>query len=195
MKKRILFILPLLLFSVFTPVYGDDYQDGLDAYNQKDYKAAYEKWGPLAEQGNAHAQSNIGLMFDNGQGVTQDFKEASKWYRLAAEKGQADAQTNLGVMYGKGHGVIQDYKEAVKWYRLAAEQGHVIAQSNLGLMYARGHGVTQDYVQAHKWFNIAGLKGKENDFRDREIAEMRMTLDQIAEAQRLASEWMEKYGN
>lgn len=195
MKKLILWIMPFLLLPIASSIYADEYQDGWEAYNRKDYKVAFEKWKPLAEQGNTQAQSNVGLMLDNGQGITQDYKEAVKWYRLAAEKGQADAQTNLGGMYAKGQGITQDDKEAVKWYHLAAEQGQVNAQFNLGLMYARGQGVTLDYVQAHKWFNIAGLNGKKNDFRDREIAETRMTLDEIAEAQKLASEWMEKHRN
>ena len=157
-KKLILLVLPLLLFPVSTPVYADDFQDGFDAYNRKDYKVAFEKWMPLAEQGDAYAQSNLGLMYANGQGVTQDDKEAVKWYRLSAEQGNALAQLKLGVMYDKGQGVIQDY------------------------------------VEAHKWFNIAGANGNELGRKNRDIIEKRMTLDQIAEAQKLAREWMEKHG-
>ena len=44
---------------------------------------------------------NLGFMYDNGRGVTQDYAEALKWYRLAAELGLADAQTWLGLMYAK----------------------------------------------------------------------------------------------
>ena len=64
---------------------------------------------PLAEAGYDVAQFNLGVMYDNGQGVLQDYKEAVKWYRLAAEQGYADAQYNLGVMYDNGEGVPQDY--------------------------------------------------------------------------------------
>ena len=193
MKKLIHLILPFLLFPLFTPAYADDYQDGLDAYGRKDYKTAIEKWKPLAEQGNSHAQSNLGLMYDNGQGVTPDYKEAAKWYRMSAEQGQANAQSNLGLMYYHGQGVTQDYKEALKWYRLAAEQGHADAQNNLGTMYAKGQGVTQDIVKAHMWFHLAGVNGNKDAGRNRAVAEKQMTPDQIAEAQRLAKEWMEKY--
>ena len=42
-----------------------------------------------AEQGNAAAQYNLGVMYDNGEGVPQDYAEAAKWYRLAAEQGEA----------------------------------------------------------------------------------------------------------
>ena len=85
-----------------------------------------------AEQGDADAQFNLGVMYADGEGVPQDYQEAVKWYRLAAEQGYADAQANLGARYDTGRGVSQDYQEAVKWYRLAAEQGYTFAQFNLG---------------------------------------------------------------
>ena len=112
-----------------------------------------------AEQGNANAQFNLGLIYDNGRGVPQDFAEAAKWYRLAAEQGQADAQCNLGVMYSEGQGVAQDYAEAVKWYRQAAEQGQAGAQFNLGGSYREGEGVPQDYAEAVKWYRLAAEQG------------------------------------
>ena len=82
----------------------------------------------------------------------------------------------------------QDYAEAVKWYRKAAEQNDATAQYNLGLMYANGRGVPQDYVMAYKWINLAAT-------RQEKAAEIRgnlaglMTAEQIAEAQRLSSEF------
>ena len=100
-KHLILIILPLIL--VVTPVYADDYQEGVDAYKKKDYKTAFEKWKPLAEKGHASAQQKLGELYS-----TQDHKEAVKWYRLAAEQGHAKAQHNLGSMYRTGKGVPQD---------------------------------------------------------------------------------------
>ena len=102
------------------------------------------------------------------------------------------AQNNLGANYYHGHGVKQDYKKAVKWFRLAAEQGFFLAQNNLGLMYATGQGITQDMVQAHKWFNLAAINGHPQAARNRGTAETNMTPSQIAKAQKLAKEWMEK---
>jgi TPR repeat protein len=81
----------------------------------------------------------------------------------------------------------------VKWYRKAAEQGAAKAQNNLGGMYGNGKGVPQDYVQAHKWYDIAGANGYELGTSNRDIAAQRMTPAQIAEAQKLAKEWMEKH--
>ena len=68
------------------------------------------------------------------------------------------------------------------------------AQCNLGVMYYNGEGVPQDYVQAHMWFNLAASKGDENGRKNRDIVAKKMTPTQIAEAQRLAREWLEKHG-
>ena len=108
----------LFLFSGSSVVFGDDFQDGVDAYERKDYKTAYKLWLPLAEQGDAKAQYNLGQMYYEGQGVPQDNKEAVKWYRLSAEQGHRSAQYNLGVMYVKGQGVPQDYVLAHMWWNI-----------------------------------------------------------------------------
>ena len=91
-----------------------DFQKGLDAAQRGDYNTALKEWTSLAEQGDAKAQFNLGIMYERGQGVLQDYKTAVKWYALSAEQGDALAQYNLGVIYDKGQGVLQDYKTAVK---------------------------------------------------------------------------------
>jgi len=121
------------------------------ADNVPDFKKTLQ----AAEQGFAAAQYNLGVMYDNGQGVRQDDAQAEQWYRKAAEQGNAGAQLNLGVMYGKGHRVRQDYVQAVQWFRKAAEQGDAKAQLNLGVMYDNGQGVRQNYKIAKEWFGKA----------------------------------------
>ena len=112
-----------------------------------------------AEQGNAYAQSNLGVMYENGQGAPQDYATYVTWYIKAVEQGDADAQYNLGFMYENGQGVPQDYATAVKWYTKAAEQGDAVAQFNLGFMYDNGQGVPQDYATAVKWYTKAAEQG------------------------------------
>ena len=73
-----------------------------------------------ANAGDAIAQYNLGVAYDNGQSVPQDYVEAVAWYRKAADQGDPDAQYNLGVMHDTGQGVPQDYVEAHKWHNLAA---------------------------------------------------------------------------
>ena len=130
---------------------------GATAYSQGDYDAALRAWRPLAEQGNAGAQLNLGFMYDNG------------------------------------YGVPRDYVEAIKWYRRAAEQGNDRAQYNLGLMYDAGTGVPQDYIQAHMWYSIAGMTGESVPLSYRDYVAREMTPAELAEAQKLKNEWLEKH--
>jgi len=96
------------------------FDEGMAAHERGDYATALREWSPLAEQGHAGAQNNLGFMYRNGQGVPQDYAEALQWYRKAAEQGHAEAQNNLGFMYEDGQGVPQDYAHAHMWYNLAA---------------------------------------------------------------------------
>jgi uncharacterized protein len=155
--KHIALILALLI--IVPTLARADLDDGFRAYQRGDYATALREWRPLADQGEAAAQYNLGLMYANGKGVGEDDAEAAKWYRRAADQGHAAAQNNLGVMYANGKGVRQDYAEAAKWYRRAADQGHAAAQYNLGVMYDKGQGVRQDYAEAVKWYRLAADQG------------------------------------
>lgn len=112
----------ILLVSLSAPAWAD-LEEGVAAYERGDYATAYREFLPLAEQGYARAQHNLGVMYHNGEGVPQDYAEAVRWYRKAAEQGLAEGQWSLGFMYDSGEGVPQDYGEAAWWYRKAAEQG------------------------------------------------------------------------
>jgi hypothetical protein len=71
-----------------------------------------------AEQGLPVAQTNLGVLYEEGRGVPHDYVLAATWYRKAAEQGNAEAQADLGFAYGKGHGVPQDYAEEYFWLDL-----------------------------------------------------------------------------
>ena len=147
-----------------------------------------------AEAGDAMAQNNLGIAYHIGKGVPQDDKQALVWYTKAAEQGYAIAQNNLGVLYRDGKGVPQDDKQALFWFTKAAEQGEEMAQYNLGMMYSNGEGVLQDYVQAHKWLSLSAANGDERQpIKARDQIVNKMTLEQIAEAKRLAREWMKAH--
>jgi len=181
-----------LFMGTATGAWAQDFDKGLAAARAGDFGTALKEWRPLAEQGYALAQFNLGLMYYNGQGVLQDYKEAAKWYRLAAEQGQASAQYSLGLMHFKGQGVPENYKEAAKWYRKSAEQGFADAQTHLGLLYLLGRGVIQDNIQAHMWTNLAASNGNKLAFNGRDIAAKRMTAEDISKAQQLARECVAK---
>jgi TPR repeat protein len=120
----------------------------------------FQQYRKAAEQGEAEAQFQLGLMYERGTEVTKDEQQALKWIRKAAEQGLADAQNQLGIMYYKS--VTLDDKEAIKWFRKSAEQGLAQAQFYLGMMYRLGEGVTQDEQQALEWFRKAAAQGEES---------------------------------
>ena len=138
--------------NVFTEAY--------QAAKSGDYETAFRLWKPLADKGNANAQYNIGVMYDEtGYGVIQDYREAIRYYTLAANQGHVIAQYNLGWHYYSGEGVSQSHKEAATWFTKSAEQGYMDAQSEFGSMYYQGDGVSQDYKKALKWLTLAAKQG------------------------------------
>ncbi len=86
----------VLLFSAGVS-WSADYQKGFAAYQSGDYATALREWTPLAEQGVAAAQYNLGVMYRKGQGVPQDDKTAVKWYRLAAKQGLSDWRSGTSI--------------------------------------------------------------------------------------------------
>jgi len=122
-----------------------------------------------------------------------DFAVALKKLQPIAEQGNADAQLRLGLMYREGKGVAQDDKQAVAWLSKSAEQGQVEAQENLAFSFAKGQGVERDWVQADKWFGIAAASGKESAIENQKVVEVHMQPENIAEANKLAQEWLAKH--
>ena len=164
----------------------------------QNYAEAAAWFRKAADQGNALAQYHLGLMYARREGVAEDHAQAAVWWRKAAEQGNVEAQAALGVMYELGQGVAQDHAQAVTWVRKAADQGYAPAQGFLGEMYRDGLGVPQDYVRAQMWLNLAASRSdnatRQMAVKARDDVAAKMTPAQIAEAQRMASEWMRAHG-
>ena len=131
--KRLILVLALLWPVTLLA----DPHVGVDAFNRGDFATAYREWLPLAEQGLARAQHNLGALYENGWGVPRDYLEAVRWYRLAAGQGDAIAQANLGSMYGNGWGVQKNYVLSYMWNSIAAAQGHKKAAKRLEIIEKR----------------------------------------------------------
>nr|WP_249145447.1 tetratricopeptide repeat protein [Bradyrhizobium diazoefficiens] len=108
-----------LLLVAAAPAQAQSLRQGLTAFNRQDYVAASRSLIPLAERGNATAQTHLGFLFETGRGVPQNYTEAAMWYRRAAEQGDSRAQYSLGLLYDRGQGVPQDIIEASKWLNLS----------------------------------------------------------------------------
>ncbi len=155
-----------------------------------DYQQAAAWYRKAAEQGHTDAQTNLGFLYEMGNGVAQDYKQAVEWYRNAAEQGNAGAQAHLGLLYHEGRGLPQDYKQAVEWYRKAAEQGSAVAQFNLGGLYESGYGVPQDYEEAYFWMNLANAEFSDPSVaRSRDEVARNLTPQQITAVQKRVREW------
>ena len=155
-----------LVFVLALPVWAQEAQSKPQRDVAELYQAAVagdsqalQQLRTLATGGDAAAQYNLGLIYEEGSGVPRDYAEAVRWYRKAADQGLANAQYNLGYIYAGGQGVPQDYAEAMRWYRLAAGQGLASAEYNLGYLYANGQGVPQSYIDAAHWFREAAEQG------------------------------------
>lgn len=145
---RSIYVILAVFFGTAGVGHGADFDKGIAAFDKGDYAGALVQWEPLAKKGDADAQFNVGLLYEQGKGVPVDgstkamdyeiaaenYVTAMKWYTLAAAQGHVFAQTNLGAMYDRGAGVLENDKIAVQWYTLAAKQGFAVAQSNLGAM-------------------------------------------------------------
>ena len=127
---RHLTIILAFLMTLSAPVASQDFDKGLAAYSAGDYATVLQEWTPLAEAGGVDAQYNLGIMYDNGEGVPQDYKEAVKWFKLAAEQGHDGVQSNLGAMYAKGQGVLQDHSIAHMWFNIGAANGNELGGTN-----------------------------------------------------------------
>ena len=118
----------------------------------------------------------------------QSTLQAQDW--IAANQGDIDAQFKIGMMFANGEGRPKDDIQALEWFSKAAEQGNANAQYKLGLLFATGEGLPKNNLLAYAWLNVASTVMENGDARKaREKIEKEMTPEQIAEAQRLSSNW------
>jgi len=163
MSQRLVRAILIALFTLhflLGPAYSGALEDARAAYLSGDFATAYKNFHVLADQGSAVAQSNLGVMYGSGEGVSQSFSEALKWFQKAADQGDAAAQYNLGLMYRDGKGVPRNFVLAYMWFELAASQ-----------------------------FPASKYENRQSAYRARDFVAFKMTTGQIAKAQKLAQEW------
>lgn len=112
-----------------------------------------------ANQGDAEAQFQLAVIYQNGRLIQQDQQQAREWLLKAAQQGHVKAMFNLGVTYGDGLGVPVDDAEAFKWYQAAANEGDPRAHFNLGSFYIAGRGTPIDGPKANEHWFEAALRG------------------------------------
>jgi TPR repeat protein len=90
----------------------------------------------LKSAGCCGALRGIGLLYEYGDGTTQDFKKALKYYETSASHKNIAAYYNIGLLYYYGEGVDQNHKTALFWFTKVAvadidpQQLHVFVEEN-----------------------------------------------------------------
>ena len=184
----------LFMILLATPqAQAGPFEDGMEAYRNKDYASARIHWLPLAEGGHTQAMNNVGLMYKNGIGVHKDQKKAYKLFKQSAEQGFSLAQYNLAGMYQKGTGVKKNRKEAVRWMRIAANT-FSRAQYKLAFWNLKGFGMKKDPVNAMKWYLIVQnkVKGRLLDKVSKDIDKLKGSLSpqEMAKAEAAAEAYV-----
>jgi uncharacterized protein len=107
-----------------------------------------------ANKGIAKSQYTLGMMYAEGQGVSQDKNKALKWYGQMVQQDASRVQT---ILYKFANNNIP---QELKFLTNDAENGITEAQLTLYMLYAHGQIVPQDDGKARKWLQLAGEKEK-----------------------------------
>ena len=91
MKLKLKHAVAAMILSFANPVVAGPLEDANAAIKRRDYATAVRLIRPLAEQGNANAQYDLGTFYDNGLGVPQDKVRAYMWFSLSAAQGREGA--------------------------------------------------------------------------------------------------------
>jgi len=117
MQKLLSRWLAIAVFVASTQLRAGDFETAQEFYERGDYKHAIELWTPLAQQGDARAQSALGDMFRQGKGVGRDFSVARQWYEQSAARGFPEAIYNLARLYRSGQSVEKNLERAAQLMR------------------------------------------------------------------------------
>jgi hypothetical protein len=125
--------LPVLLVFLLIPASPSlaDFDSAVEEYRRNNYLGAMEAFLPLAQQGDARAQTILALMYRYGEGTPLDLGSAFMWYKRAAELDYAPAQYHTGVMLAEGTGIEANIEGAITWLTRASQAGFSRADEKL----------------------------------------------------------------
>ena len=123
---------------------------------EKNVPRAFEMWTKAAELGSIGAHYNLGVLYDDGEGVVQDKTKALRYWEKAAMQGYAEARHNLGAVEGrKGND-----ERAVRHYLISARMGDERSLNTIKRMFMVGHATKQHYAQALQGYQAATVEMK-----------------------------------
>jgi len=142
-------------------------QGNVNAYNnlgyvkllQKKFLEGKQLLLTAADMGNIDALHNLGLVYQQGLGVSIDIPRAFQYFSKAAESDHYGACTRVAdiLFSGTENGEISpDTKKAYEYYYKAATGGNdPDAQNSLGILFEEGISVRKDAKEAFKWYKLA----------------------------------------
>ena len=131
------------------------YDEGIAAFEKKDYVTAFKELLPVANSGNAQAQYYVSRLYTAGQGVEKDKKEAFRLLALSAQQGVQESEYMLALYYLGGIEVPLDKKEPIRLLTHSANRGYIPSQFQLGEIYRIGLYAPQDFKKSLKWYRLA----------------------------------------
>ena len=113
------------------------------------------------------------------------------WYEVTGGDGLNKTDRRI-YNYAFEAFIAGSYDSAFKGFSRLSARGSCVSQYHLGLMYLKGMGALQDYCRAHLWLNIASSQGHKKARIQLEKLTRKMSVRQVAEAQKLARAWAAK---
>jgi len=129
------------------------YNEAVESYAKGDYEQAVSSYMRACSV-YAKACTNLGFMFNNGQGVKKSHLLAAEFYQRGCDNGNALGCTNLGVMYWKAE-IPGDYKRAADSLDRGCRGGDGGGCRGLGFLYENGYGVPADKTRAAELYRLA----------------------------------------
>lgn len=120
----------------------------------------YHKLLERAQENEAEAQRELGLLFLKGEALPADWRIAEKWLCAAAEQEDMEALLILADGYSSGESFSRSLRKAAMFYEKAAMKGNAKAKSELANCFYYGRGVEKDYAKAMKLYQEAASQGE-----------------------------------
>ncbi len=139
---------------VRNPVIGN--YKGYAEFKMANYATARMIWEALAERGNAEANFNLGILYEDGLGVPKDMARALQYFERSAESGNQRAQYRLGLLYSAGGTVPLDPARSRKWLGAAAAQGDTDAAKLLAMRERAGADSRDDAYYRAEVLHVLG---------------------------------------
>ena len=118
--KKIILLSVILLTTGFSK---DLFELGLEAYNKGEFDKAAKQWQKACDDNVARACHNLGVLYEDAQGVKQDYHKAAELYKRSCDGGFVGSCLNLGALYALGNGANQDYRLAKRYVFKACTLG------------------------------------------------------------------------